>query len=79
MSSYPNYLIVILSYNHPDLTAKTVNSVINNGFPKSQIILIHNGSEQKNVTFLKAAFTEIEHIFTETNNKIILIKYKVTT
>ena len=63
----PDYLIVILSYNHPDLTAKTVKSVIQTGFPMSQIILVHNGSEQKNINVLKADFLEIEHIITDTN------------
>lgn len=58
----PDYFIVILSYNHPELTKKTVISVLSLGFPPSQIILIHNGSELKNANHLKTAFSEIEHV-----------------
>ncbi len=57
-----DYLIVILSYNHPELTKKTVDSVLALGFPPSKTILVHNGSDPKNVNILKNAFSEIDHI-----------------
>ena len=62
-----DYLIVILSYNHPELTKKTVDSVLSFGFPPAQTLLIHNGSDPKNVNYLKTTFSEIEHVSVSEN------------
>ena len=62
-----NYAIVILSYNHPDLTQKTITSVLQLGFPASQIYLVHNGSLQKHQKQLTEQFQEIHHLLYETN------------
>ncbi len=62
-----NYQIVILSYNHPDLTAKTVQSVIDLHFPQDQICLVHNGSEAKNVQSLQTHYPLIEHLIIKEN------------
>ncbi len=64
----PNYNIVILSYNHPELTAKTVRSVLHLRFPPQQITLVHNGSEKKHQQILENEFLTIEHISLSTNN-----------
>lgn len=50
--------ILILSYNHPELTAKTVRSALAFSLP---IILIHHGSEVKNRDFLQKEFQIIDH------------------
>lgn len=50
--------IVILSFNHPELTSRTVQSSLQFNLP---IILIHNGSLSKNVQILKERFPQIDH------------------
>ncbi len=58
----PNYAVVILSYNHPALTSLTVQSVIEIGFPESQIFLVHNGSQINFVDELKNNFKNVNHL-----------------
>ncbi len=62
-----DYQIVILSYNHPELTAQTIGSVLNLGFPAQHVVLVHNGSEQKHSQVLNEKFKDIKHIFLEAN------------
>lgn len=67
-----NVISVILSYNHPNLTKKAISSVI---FKSSQhhhsspmpLILIHNGSEPKNVELLKSEFPFVDHLVLPVN------------
>ncbi|OFZ29678.1 MAG: hypothetical protein A2622_10660 [Bdellovibrionales bacterium RIFCSPHIGHO2_01_FULL_40_29] len=56
-----DYGIVILSYNHPELTAKTVRSVLQFHFPKNKILLVHNGSDLKHRQMLTTQFPDINH------------------
>jgi GT2 family glycosyltransferase len=53
--------IVILSYNHPELTARTVISA-RKLVLDSQILLVHNGSLPQHQKHLQATFPEIEHL-----------------
>ncbi len=62
-----NYSIVILSYNHPDLTQKTLSSVIALQFPPEHVVLVHNGSVEKNVTTLRNQFPTVQHLILEKN------------
>ncbi len=63
---------LVLSYNHPELTAKTVNSILNHSdfklmgadFP---LVLVHNGSEPKHKEFLLKSFPSVDHVVIETN------------
>ncbi len=59
---HANYGLVILSFNHPELTEKCVRSVLELGFPVTQIFLVHNGSEKKWVQQLKLHFGEAQHV-----------------
>lgn len=61
MISYA-YGLVVLSYNHPELTSKTLSSALRLNYPASQIILVHNGSESENSDILKSRFPEVEHL-----------------
>lgn len=51
--------ICILSYNHPEITARAVRSVLAHGISP---ILIHNGSEASHLTSLRTQFPSIEHL-----------------
>lgn len=55
------YGISVLSFNHPELTAKCLKSVLNHA-PPENIFLTHNGSLTKHSEKLKAEFPEIKHI-----------------
>jgi GT2 family glycosyltransferase len=54
----------ILSFNHPDLTAKAVRSVLPFNAP---VVLIHNGTDNKHYMRLKTQFPEINHVRIEAN------------
>lgn len=54
-----NFCILILSFNHPQLTERCVRSALQ--FHKN-IFLVHNGSRPENVESLRQAFPEITHI-----------------
>jgi GT2 family glycosyltransferase len=51
----------ILSYNHPHLTEKAVNSALVHVRPES-LVLLHNGSEANHVQYLKQKFSSIQHL-----------------
>lgn len=61
MNSY-SYGLVILSYNHPELTAKTLSSVLNLGYPENQVVLVHNGSEPVHLKTLHEKFPHLQHL-----------------
>lgn len=72
MHSHNEIIPIILSYNHPELTALAVNSVLSNSaftlnFSPSSLILIHNGSEKKHLNFLVEKFPQIDHFIIEKN------------
>lgn len=66
MNSF-SYGLVVLSYNHPDLSAKTLSSILNLGYPPQQIILVHNGSQKKHIDQLKEQFSGLTHFVLHQN------------
>lgn len=52
---------VVLSFNHPELTQRCVESVVSH-FPSSAIYLVHNGSQEKSFELLKDKFPQIKHL-----------------
>lgn len=58
--------IAILSYNHPELTAKCVDKVLNLR-TSHPVLLIHNGSEPRWVDRLRVQHPEIEHLILPEN------------
>lgn len=51
---FPKISIIILSYNHPDLLKKTLDSVINRSFyPNLEIIVVDNASNKETTDLLK--------------------------
>lgn len=59
------FCVVILSYNHPQLTARAVYSAISLNCPN--IFLIHNGSETQHIENLQELFPNIKHLIINTN------------
>ncbi|MES2803170.1 MAG: glycosyltransferase [Bdellovibrionota bacterium] len=55
------YAISVLSYNHPELTAKCLKSVLLHAATEN-VFLTHNGSLEKHVAKLKSEFPDIRHI-----------------
>jgi GT2 family glycosyltransferase len=53
------FTAIVLSYNHPQITARAVRSVIELGV--ADVLLVHNGSRQDHVAELKELFPQIEH------------------
>lgn len=62
-----NYEIVILSYNHPQLTTQTIQSVLNLSINADKIHLVHNGSLPQHTEALKIAFPQINHLVMQQN------------
>lgn len=60
------YGISVLSYNHPELTAKCLRSVLQFA-PSHNVFLTHNGSLEKHVAELKRQFPAINHIVVAEN------------
>jgi hypothetical protein len=58
--------ITILSYNHPELTARTIESVLQFVSPK-QVFLLHNGSRNEVVQTLEQSFPHLTHFVEEKN------------
>lgn len=56
----------ILSFNHPEITAKTLNSVLDK-HSNSDCFLIHNGSEQKWIMQHQKNFPSIHHLIIDKN------------
>ena len=60
------YAISVLSYNHPELTAKCLKSVLL--YVKSKnIFLTHNESIEKHIARLKDEFSKINHVLIPEN------------
>lgn len=57
--------ILILSYNHPEITARTIRSV--QMVSILPILLVHNGSELFHIQKLEKEFPGIEHIVLNSN------------
>ena len=52
--------ICVLSYNHPNLTERCVNSILKH-VDETNVSLVHNGSKPKNIRLLKKLFPKIKH------------------
>lgn len=53
--------VLVLSFNHPEITSKTLNSVLQFCQP-ADILLVHNGSLPQHQLKLEKQFPEIEHL-----------------
>jgi|SRR6185312_7505071 len=59
-------MIVILSFNHPELTTRTLQSA--QAFaPDQDLLLVHNGSRQNFVEQLQKTFPQVQHLILEKN------------
>jgi GT2 family glycosyltransferase len=59
-------MIVILSFNHPELTTRTLQSA--QSFVSDQdLLLVHNGSRQSFIDQLQKTFPTVQHLILETN------------
>lgn len=65
-SETPLFRVGILSYNHPELTQRVIDSCLHL-IPAHQITLLHNGSEVKWVKRLQEMFPEIDHLILSEN------------
>jgi GT2 family glycosyltransferase len=59
LNSSSSFAIVVLSFNHPELTARAVTSA---RALHDKVFLVHNGSEKKFVTQLENLFPNITHL-----------------
>lgn len=64
MSRRFRHALVILSFDHIELTTKCIEAAQKFSVP---IVLFHNGSTQKNFEFLRAKFPSVEHARCEAN------------
>ncbi len=55
------FCILILSYNHPELTARAVQSALDFSSNSDSIILVHNGSDLKHRDILTSRFHKVRH------------------
>jgi GT2 family glycosyltransferase len=60
-----NPAIIVLSYNHPQLTARAVRSAL--AHEPASLILVHNGSEARHIDELKRNFPSIDHLEIQPN------------
>lgn len=58
--------ILVLSYNHPEITSKTVKSALRFLAPQN-ILLVHNGSQIQHQRKLQSEFPDVEHLVLEAN------------
>lgn len=61
-----SYGISVLSYNHPELTARCLKSVLQFAAAEN-VFLTHNGSLEKHIADLKRQFPQITHIVVPKN------------
>jgi GT2 family glycosyltransferase len=63
-----SFAIAVLSYNHPELTSRCLNSILALGrVQPEQIFLAHNGSLPQHRDRLITAFPKIHHLILEQN------------
>ncbi len=58
--SQSNFSLVVLSYNHPEITSRCVSSALRL-LPSEKIILAHNGSDRNHIERLKKQFPTLTH------------------
>lgn len=61
------YRVLILSYNHPEITRRCVQSALAAGIEANKIILIHNGSEKPFVQGLLKKIPDVQHLILPKN------------
>jgi GT2 family glycosyltransferase len=66
LNSQQKVSTVILSFNHPELTERCVNSALQH-FAAEDILLVHNGSEKKWIQKHQEAFPQIHHLILQHN------------
>lgn len=59
--------VVLLSYNHLELTSRALASIIKSSAPFEKIFLIHNGSDEDIVKTLFSRFPTVEHVILKKN------------
>ncbi|MCB0349133.1 MAG: glycosyltransferase family 2 protein, partial [Bdellovibrionales bacterium] len=57
--------VIVLSYNHPEITARTLSSL--KSFEFKSTLLVHNGSTPMHQESLQTNFPNIEHLVLPTN------------
>lgn len=62
-----NYGIAVLTYNHPEISKKCLDSVLKLKNEHTPIFIIHNGSDAKNILLLKNHFPDLIHVILEKN------------
>lgn len=56
--------VAVLSYNHPEITSKCIESALKFDYP---IYVIHNGSEKRWIKQLQEKFPQCQHLILEQN------------
>jgi GT2 family glycosyltransferase len=59
--------IVVLTYNHPDITSKCLDSLLAHVKNTDNITIVHNGSDLKNTNLIKNKYSQLHHQFLPTN------------
>ena len=62
-----NVACLVPSYNHPLLSARAIQSLLDKNFIPSDIFLVHDGPEQSCIQKLKSDFPSINHLVTPKN------------
>jgi len=58
----PRVAVIVVNWNRKDLTAETIESLIEDGYPELQIIVVDNGSKDGSADFLAIKFPKIRII-----------------
>lgn len=61
------FRVVILSFNHPEITQRCVNSVLKLGILPERVILVHNGSDKNFIQYLHKKLPAIQHLTLDKN------------
>jgi poly-beta-1,6 N-acetyl-D-glucosamine synthase len=68
-SFQPEVSVVIAAYNEEKVIARTVHSILNNGYPDLEVVVVDDGSKDETLRVLNETFGENPRvrIFTQTN------------
>ncbi|HYL74221.1 MAG TPA: glycosyltransferase [Bryobacteraceae bacterium] len=76
----PAVSVVIAAYNEEKVIARTVQSILDNGYPNLEVIVVDDGSKDATLAVLEAAFSEEQRvrIFTQPNRgKSVALNYAI--
>jgi len=59
---YPRVAVIVVNWNRKDLTAETIESLLADGYPNLQIIVVDNGSSDGSAEYLDKRFPRIRQI-----------------